>query len=195
VDRIPLLKHIPGYGRELKEFHKFEIKLYRDQIDRVRSEMETNRSGNSFMRTLLDHTNEYRLERDEMAYLAGGLFGAGSETSAVTITNMIVAAACYPEAQRRVQEELDIAFGKDRLPTWEGYESLPQVQAFVLEALRWRPVVPIDGCFLDHEDREIDGTFLQESHTAPLGTSSGGVNVFLRVQLSSAVIGLYLKTL
>jgi hypothetical protein len=34
--------------------------------------------------------------------------------SAVTITNMIVAAACYPEAQRRVQEELDIAFGKDR---------------------------------------------------------------------------------
>jgi hypothetical protein len=41
---------------------------------------ETNRSGNSFMRTLLDHTNEYRLERDEMAYLAGGLFGAGSET-------------------------------------------------------------------------------------------------------------------
>jgi hypothetical protein len=39
VDRIPLLKHIPGYGRELKEFHKFEIKLYRDQIDRVRSEM------------------------------------------------------------------------------------------------------------------------------------------------------------
>jgi hypothetical protein len=62
------------------------------------------------------------------------------------------------------------------VPTWEGYESLPQVQAFVLEALRWRPVVPIDGCFLDHEDREIDGTFLQESHTAPLGTSSGYVS-------------------
>ena len=39
VDRIPLLKYIPGYGRELKEFHNFEIKLFRDQMDRVRSEM------------------------------------------------------------------------------------------------------------------------------------------------------------
>ena len=32
------------------------------------------------MRTLLEHNNEHRLERDEMAYLVGGLFGAGSET-------------------------------------------------------------------------------------------------------------------
>ena len=32
------------------------------------------------MRTLLEHTNEHQLERDEMAYLAGSLFGAGSET-------------------------------------------------------------------------------------------------------------------
>ena len=39
VDRIPLLKYIPGYGRELKEFHKFEIKFFREQMDRVRLEM------------------------------------------------------------------------------------------------------------------------------------------------------------
>ena len=34
--------------------------------------------------------------------------------SAVAITNMILAAACYPEAQRRVQEELDTVIGKNR---------------------------------------------------------------------------------
>ena len=39
VDRIPLLKYIPGYGRELKEYHNFEINLFRDQMDHVRSEM------------------------------------------------------------------------------------------------------------------------------------------------------------
>ena len=32
------------------------------------------------MRTLMEHANEHRLSNDEMAYLAGGLFGAGSET-------------------------------------------------------------------------------------------------------------------
>ena len=96
VDYIPLLKYIPGYGRELKEYHNFELTLFREQMDRVRSEMvsinpstglrftsgiqEANCCGNSFMRTLLEHNNEHRLERDEMAYLVGGLFGAGSET-------------------------------------------------------------------------------------------------------------------
>ena len=46
VDRIPLLKWIPGYGRELKEHHRFEMQLYKDQIDRVRSEMaSTNQLG------------------------------------------------------------------------------------------------------------------------------------------------------
>ncbi|KAH0838823.1 cytochrome P450 [Lanmaoa asiatica] len=143
VDRIPLLKYIPGYGSQLKQYHDFEIQLYRDQMDRVRSEMESNKGCNSFMRTLLEHTNDHGLERDEMAYLVGNLFGAGSETSAVGITNMIMAAACYPEAQRQVQEELDMVIGKERMPTWEDSKSLPQVHAFVLEALRWRPVTPI----------------------------------------------------
>ena len=33
------------------------------------------------------------------------------------------------------------------VPSWEDYESLPQVHAFVLEALRWRPVLPIGEWF------------------------------------------------
>ncbi|KAG9310416.1 cytochrome P450 [Chiua virens] len=143
VDRIPWLKCIPGYDRRLREYHDFEIQLYRDQINRVQAEMEANKGDNSFVKTLLQNTNDYPLSRDEMAYLAGNLFAAGSETSAVAITNMILAAACYPETQRKVQEELDEVVGKDRLPTWADSELLPQVHAFVLEALRWRPVTPI----------------------------------------------------
>ena len=34
--------------------------------------------------------------------------------TATAITNMIMAAACYPETQKRVQEELDMVIGKDR---------------------------------------------------------------------------------
>ena len=61
-------------------------------------------------------------------------------------------------------------------PTLEGYESLPQLHAFVLEALRWRPVGTVGGCFSEWEDRvEIDNTLLQEFHIAPLGTSFGCV--------------------
>jgi cytochrome P450 len=144
VDVIPLLKWMPGYGRELKEFHNFDVQVYRDRMDRVKLDMETNltASGNSFMRALLEN-DKHRLSRDEMAFLAGDVFGAGADTSAVATTNMIMAAACHPEAQKRVQEELDMVVGKDRMPTWKDSESLPQVHAYILETLRWRPVTPI----------------------------------------------------
>ncbi|KAG9310417.1 cytochrome P450 [Chiua virens] len=143
VDRIPWLKYFPWYGRRLKEYHDFEIRLFRDHMNRVQSDMEANEGGNSFMRTLLEHVDSHQLSKDEMAYVAGNLFGAGTETTANAVTNMILAAACYPEAQRRVQEELDRVVGNDRLPNWEDFELLPQVHAFVLETLRWRPVTPI----------------------------------------------------
>ncbi|KAF9221215.1 cytochrome P450 [Gyrodon lividus] len=142
VERVPLLKYIPGYGSRLKQWHEFELKLYREQLDRVKRGMLANDGGESFVRTLLENTDSHRLSTDEMSYLAGNLFGAGSDTTAVGITTMIMAAACHPEAQRRVQEELDMVVGMDRTPTWEDSSSLPQLQAFISEALRWRPITP-----------------------------------------------------
>ncbi|KAI9572527.1 cytochrome P450 [Boletus coccyginus] len=137
------LKYISGYGPELKEDHDFEIPLFGEQMERVRSETEKNCCGNPLIRTFLEYSNEHGLSKDEMAYLAGNLYGDGSGTNAVVITNVIRAAACYPEAQRRVQGELDMVVGRDKIPTWEDYKWLPQVRAFVLETLRWRPVIPI----------------------------------------------------
>ena len=68
------------------------------------------------------------------------MFGAGSDTTASAISVALMAAACYPEAQRKVQEELDQVIGKDRAPTFADQDSLPQTMAFVLESFRWRPV-------------------------------------------------------
>lgn len=98
-----------------------------------------------------------------MAYLAGSLFGAGSDTTAVAIMVVVMAAACHPKAQEKVQEELDVVVGRDRgglkcqrahlskrnstlivtAPTFDDYSSLPQIEAFMLECLRWRPVTTL----------------------------------------------------
>ncbi|KAG1743861.1 hypothetical protein EDB19DRAFT_1906952 [Suillus lakei] len=45
--------------------------------------------------------------------------------------------ACYPKAQEKVQEHLDIVIGP---PTIDDYNSLLQIEAFILERLLWRPV-------------------------------------------------------
>ncbi|KAG6331176.1 hypothetical protein ID866_7913 [Astraeus odoratus] len=39
VDRIPILKYVPGYGRELDKWHHYEIKLFREQLGRVKNAM------------------------------------------------------------------------------------------------------------------------------------------------------------
>lgn len=39
VDRIPIIKYLPGYGRQLNEWHRFEIKLFREQLARVKCSM------------------------------------------------------------------------------------------------------------------------------------------------------------
>ena len=39
MDRMSWLKYVPGYGRQLKEFHQYELALFRDQLDRVRNDI------------------------------------------------------------------------------------------------------------------------------------------------------------
>jgi cytochrome P450 len=143
VDRIPFLRYLPGYRKQLDDWHHEELELFRHQLGRVKSEVDENKAGPSFTRTLLENTEDHQLSTDEMSYLAGSLFGAGSDTTAVGITATIMAAACHPLAQAKVHEELDKVIGSDRVPTFDDSTSLPQLHAFLLEALRWRPIVRI----------------------------------------------------
>jgi hypothetical protein len=39
VDRVPLLRYLPGYGKQLTEWHNEELSLYRHQLGRVKSEI------------------------------------------------------------------------------------------------------------------------------------------------------------
>ncbi|KAF9225701.1 cytochrome P450 [Gyrodon lividus] len=132
----------PRIRKSPQEYHESELALFREQLDRVRDDMSRSAAGPSFCRTLLERNGEHRLSNDEMAYLAGGLFGAGADTTVASITTLIMTAACHPEAQARVQE-IDTVVGKGRAPTFEDWNQLPQLHAFISETLRWTPTAPI----------------------------------------------------
>jgi len=68
----------------------------------------------SFGKYLIERQKELELSDDETAYLAGSMFGAGSDTTASAISVAVMASACYPEAAERVRKELDSVIGKDR---------------------------------------------------------------------------------
>ncbi|KAG1840953.1 cytochrome P450 [Suillus tomentosus] len=140
VDAYPILRFVPGYLSQLKAWHKEELALFNGQLDAVRRQMREGTARPSFARFMLEHQKQYQLEDKDLAYIAGTMFGAGSDTTASAITIMMMAAATHIDAQARVQEELDNVVGRTRLPTFDDQEMLPQVNAFMLESLRWRPV-------------------------------------------------------
>lgn len=143
IERLPIVRYIPGYTAELEEWKREESQLFHEQLDRVSKEIATGDAGPSFARYLLENQSTHKLSEAEMAYLTGSLFGAGSDTTAVAIMVVVMAAACFPKAQEKVQEELDNVVGRDRAPTFDDYGSLPQIEAFMLECLRWRPVTTL----------------------------------------------------
>lgn len=74
-----------------------------------------------------------------------------------TLQSFYIAMAAYPEVQRRAQEELDAVVGPHRLPTFADRGDLPYIEAIVMEALRWKPVVPLSLVHLSIEEDEYKG--------------------------------------
>ncbi|KAG2030769.1 cytochrome P450 [Suillus americanus] len=102
VESIPWLKYLP-------------CELYTNQLNRVQQEMQSNVNvGPSFAKYMLEHDNLYNLTEIKKAFLGGALFGAGSDSTAVAICTVLMAAACFPEEQAKVQVELDTVIGRHR---------------------------------------------------------------------------------
>ncbi|KAK6507201.1 hypothetical protein TWF481_005651 [Arthrobotrys musiformis] len=99
---------------------------------------------------------------DEQAitWTAANLYGAGADTSAITMTAFTLAMILFPEVQRKAQEEIDRVVGNDRLPGFEDREQLPYVNAVVKEAIRWWAVTPLGFIHTADEDIEYNGYFI-----------------------------------
>jgi cytochrome P450 len=59
------------------------------------------------------------------------------------IAASMLAMVMYPETQRRAQAQIDAAIGRGRLPEQSDRPSLPYMEAFCREVLRWHSVVPL----------------------------------------------------
>ncbi|KAG1778790.1 cytochrome P450 [Suillus placidus] len=132
VDRVPLLRYLPGYGKQLYEWHHEELELFRHQL------RDQNKADRSLTKALLENTEEHQLSTDEISYLAGSLFGAGSDTASHAT---YLSPRLTPGSDR-------YCYGcgmppTGSAPTFNDSSLLPQLHAFLLEALRWRPIVRI----------------------------------------------------
>ncbi|KAK0451911.1 cytochrome P450 [Armillaria borealis] len=142
VDSVPILQYVPGYLSQLRKWHKEELAFSRSSVDAVKEKISHGEHiiKPNFVQNLLEKNSEYGMSEDEIAFLSGGLFLAGADTTASAISIMMMAAACFPAAQNKVQGQLDAVVGQGRAPTYADEASLPFITAFILECYRWRPV-------------------------------------------------------
>lgn len=74
--------------------------------------------------------------------MAAGIFLGGSDTIMAGVSTFLLTMVCYPEIQKKAQEELDRVVGHGQLPEFGDRESLPYLSAIIKEIYRWRPTVP-----------------------------------------------------
>ncbi|KAG0695260.1 cytochrome P450 [Suillus ampliporus] len=166
VDTIPWLKYLPWYGRDLKRGFERTTKVNHTHLNRVKEQMQGNGDiGPSFVKHMLESNHIYGLSDNEMASLAGSFFGGGSATTSAAVSTVFLAAACFPEEQAKVQAELDAVVGRHRAPTVADLKFLPCLQAFISEALRWRPSSPYG--FAHRTTNEV----VWENYCIPAGTT------------------------
>ncbi|KAG1736220.1 cytochrome P450 [Suillus lakei] len=171
VDSIPWFKYLPWYGRDLKLGFERSKKLNTGHLQRVKEQMQSNEDiGPSFTKYMLENSQSHGLTETEMAFLGGAFFGAGSDTTSMSICTVLMAAACFPDEQDKVQAELDAIIGRLRgsLINLPIAASLPRLQAFISEALRWRPVA--SGGLPHRTTKDV----IWEDYCIPAGTTVFG---------------------
>lgn len=79
-----------------------------------------------------------------MQDLVVSFYGGGTENVRHIVEWLLLTAAAYQDAQRRVQNEIDSVFGQSRSPVYSDHKCMPYTEAFISELLRWKTIIPIN---------------------------------------------------
>uniref|UniRef100_A0A8D0DPT2 Unspecific monooxygenase n=1 Tax=Salvator merianae TaxID=96440 RepID=A0A8D0DPT2_SALMN len=90
------------------------------------------------------------------------LFGAGQDTTSTALSWVLLLLLKHPHLRRQLQADLDRVVGRCRLPTADDRASLPRLEAFLYETLRYSSFVPVTIPHATTADVLFDGFFIPE---------------------------------
>ncbi|KAI6227673.1 (pine wood nematode) hypothetical protein [Aphelenchoides fujianensis] len=156
-----------GFYRPFQELFDFLEENVRERIQQFESEKE---DGREEARDLVDAflIEKARLERQnapnaafytpsQLVALAMDIWFAGQETTATTLMWAIGFLIAHPDAQRRLQEELDRVVGRDRVVSVADRPNLPFTNAVIMEVQRTANIIAQNVFRRTVRDVEVDG--------------------------------------
>ncbi|KAM4690409.1 cytochrome P450 1B1-like [Rhinophrynus dorsalis] len=168
VDIMPWLQTFPNPVRSLyKSFKELNVEFYDFVKDKITQHRQTYNPGvtrdmsDAFISHIEHGTgSEDGLSKDYVEGTVTDLLGAGQDTNATALSWIILLLIKYPNIQLKLQEEIDIVVGQNRLPTAEDKVRLPYLQAFIYETLRFSSFVPVTIPHSTTSDVIIDGFYI-----------------------------------
>ncbi|XP_038718382.1 3,9-dihydroxypterocarpan 6A-monooxygenase-like [Tripterygium wilfordii] len=153
-DSFWFCKHIDlqGFGKRLKEARD----KYDAMIERVIKEHEEERKKDvkdrgDVVKDLLDilldiyedESAEIRLTRENVKAFIMNIFGAGTDTSSITVEWGLAELINHPQVMEKARIEINSIVGESRIVEESDIPNLPYLQAIVKEVLRLHPTGPL----------------------------------------------------
>lgn len=173
IDWIPLLKYVPAwfpgavFKRRAMEWRPLVDRMLDAPFDFVKSQLALGMSvPSSVASALIVHgLNGEPIDEGVARICAANAYAAGAETTGASLLFIVLAMVLFPEKQHAAQDELDRVVGLGRLPQLSDRDSLPYVEAFMLEAFRLYPVVPLSMPHRVTTEDEYQGSRIPEGAT------------------------------
>ena len=169
VDSLPWLNYLPSalapWKKEAASIFEKQNRLFGGHMQDVKKQVAAGQDAHCFVKYLVDGQKDSGITDQEIAFLAGVMYGAGSDTTSDAIATFIMTMLNHPEEQRKAQEEIDRVVGRDRLPSFEDQADLMYVSALVKEVQRWRPVIAGGLAHATTKDDIVDGFFIPKGST------------------------------
>ncbi|KAH8831690.1 cytochrome P450 [Flagelloscypha sp. PMI_526] len=142
-----------------KDWFKKDSEFLENLFEDVQTRMSKGEQRACVATSLLED-EETGLTHREKAWNLATIFTAASVSTAAALTWCVLAMTAYPDVQVAAQKELDDVVGRDRMPDFDDFESLPTIRAIAIEIHRWRPIAPLSVPHCTSNDDEYGGYFI-----------------------------------
>ncbi|KAK4054438.1 hypothetical protein OIV83_000932 [Microbotryomycetes sp. JL201] len=135
VDIFPILKKLPDFmspwRKKALRVRQMELDLYGRMANEVKERRAKGINRGSLMDQVLDAQASGKdplLDDEQVAYVGGVLLEGGSDTTSSLTLSFILACCAFPDVLRKAQQEVDKVCGRNRVPDFEDYDSLPYIR-------------------------------------------------------------------
>ncbi|ESK96459.1 cytochrome p450 [Moniliophthora roreri MCA 2997] len=158
ADAFPILRKLPDIlapwriaGRRM---HEWEMELWGGLLERCKEEIRQGKEHvTNYVVTYLRQRMDAGIDEAPgkgvlpnghltdklLAYCAGTVLEAGSDTTASTMQSFFLFMISHPHILKKLREEIDRVIGDERMPGFEDEGTLPYLVACIKETLRRRP--------------------------------------------------------